>query len=252
LYDSLQVHVVKRMSHGLQLGGSYTWAKSIDDGSSTLAGNAFGNSVSSLFFFDSRLRRGLSDFDIRHNFVLNYLWQIPTPKSLSGVARRAVDGWQLGGIYQASGGLPFTPLIAGDPLGMLSASEDTYSFPDRLFGPGCGTAVNPGNPLHYIKTECFAAPNPITRLGNAGRNAIIGPGLSDLDLSLVKNTKIRERFNVQFRFELFNALNRSNFAPPIDNSSLFDAVGSPISTAGLIDQTATSSRQVQFGLKLIW
>jgi hypothetical protein len=252
LYDSLQVHVTKRMSHGLQFGGSYTWAKSIDDGSSTLAGNAFGNSVSSLFYFDSKLRRGLSDFDIRHNFVLNYIWQIPTGELRSGLAHWAFAGWQFGGIYQASAGLPFTPLIAGDPLGMLSASEDTYSYPDRVAGPGCGTAVNAGNPLHYIKTQCFAAPNPITRLGNAGRNAIIGPGLSALDLSLVKNNHIGEHFNAQFRFEVFNALNHSNFAPPINNNSLFDAVGSPISTAGLIDQTATSSRQLQFGLKLIW
>jgi hypothetical protein len=252
LYDSLQVHLVKRMNYGLQFGASYTWAKNIDDGSSTLAGNAFGNSISSLFYFDSKLRRGLSDFDIRNNFVLNYIWQIAAGKSLSGAARWALGGWQFGGIYQASSGPPFTPLIAGDPLGMLSASEDTYSYPDRLSGPGCGTGVNVGNPLHYIKTECFAAPNPITRLGNAGRNAIIGPGLSALDLSLVKNTQIRQRFTAQFRFEVFNALNRSNFAPPINNNALFDAVGSSISTAGLIDQTATSSRQLQFGLKLIW
>ncbi len=255
VYDSLQVHVTKRMSHGVQIGASYTWAKSIDDGSSTLAGNAFANSISSLFSFDPRIRRGLSDFDIRHNFVLNYIWQVPSAHVGSAIGQWALEGWQLGGIYQASAGLPFTPLIAGDPLGMLSASEDTYSFPDRVRGSGCGTAVNPGNALHYIKTECFSAPNPITRLGNASRNSVIGPGLSALDLSLVKNSpvsRISETFNVQFRFEVFNALNHSNFAPPINNSSLFDASGGPISTAGQIDQTATSSRQLQFGLKLTW
>jgi hypothetical protein len=254
-YDSLQVHVSKRMSHGLQIGGSYTWAKSIDSGSSTLAGNAFGNSISSLFYFDARLRRGLSDFDIRNNLVVNYVWQIPTPHSLSGAGLWAFGGWQLGGIYQASGGLPFTPLIAGDPLGMNSSGEDTYSFPDRIFGPACGTAVNPGNGDHYIKTQCFAAPSPINRLGNAGRNSLIGPGLSSLDFSLAKNTnipKISETFHVQFRFEVFNILNRVNLAPPISNSSLFDASGNPISTAGQVDQTATTSRQLQFGLKLIW
>jgi len=256
LYDALQLRISKRMSHGLQLGGSYTWAKSIDDGSSTLAGNAFGNSISSLYYFDSRLRRGLSDFDIRNNFVLNYIWQLPTPESLPGAAQWALGGWQFGGIFQASSGLPFTPLISGDPLGMLSASEDTFSFPDRISGAGCnGNPVNQGNPIQYIKTQCFAAPNPITRLGNSGRNSVIGPGLMNFDVSLVKNNlikKISEHFNAQFRFEVFNALNRSNFAPPINNSSLFDASGAPISTAGLIDQTATPSRQLQFGLKLIW
>ncbi len=254
-YDSLQVHVSKRMNHGLQMGGSYTWAKSMDSGSSTLAGNAFGNSISSLFYFDARLRRGLSDFDIRHNLVINSIWQIPTPPSLSGAALWAFGGWQLGGIYQASAGLPFTPLIAGDPLGMNSSGEDTYSFPDRISGPSCGTAVNPGNANHYIMTQCFAAPNPINRLGNAGRNSLIGPGLSNLDFSVAKNTKISkisETFNVQFRFEVFNILNRVNLAPPIANSSLFDTSGNPISTAGQVDQTATTSRQLQFGLKLIW
>jgi hypothetical protein len=92
---------------------------------------------------------------------------------------------------------------------MNSSGEDTYSFPDRLAGPGCGTAVNPGNADHYIKTQCFAAPNPINRLGNSGRNSLIGPGLSNLDFSLAKNTvipKISEAFKIQFRFEVFNAL----------------------------------------------
>ena len=255
-YNALQVRVSKRMSHGLQFGGSYTWAKTIDDGSSTLAGNAFANSISSLYFFDPHLRRGLSDFDIRHNFVLNYLWQLPSLEALPGAARWALGGWQFGGIFQASSGLPFTPLISGDPLGMLSASEDTFSFPDRVTGAGCsGNPVNAGDPVHYIKTACFAVPNPITRLGNAGRNSVIGPGLVNFDVSLVKNNaikKISERFNAQFRFEVFNALNRSNFAPPINNSSLFDSSGAAISTAGQIDQTATPSRQLQFGLKLIW
>jgi len=140
-------------------------------------------------------------------------------------------------------------------LGMNSSGEDTYSFPDRISGPSCGTAVNPGNANHYIMTQCFAAPNPINRLGNAGRNSLIGPGLSNLDFSVAKNTKISkisETFNVQFRFEVFNILNRVNLAPPIANSSLFDTSGNPISTAGQVDQTATTSRQLQFGLKLIW
>src|SRR5262249_16821614 len=195
-------------------------------------------------------------FDIRHNFVLNYIWQTPALESLPAAARWVLGSWQFGGIFQASSGLPFTPLISGDPLGMLSASEDTFSFPDRVTGTACsGNPVNPGDPLHYIKTSCFVAPNPITRLGNAGRNSVIGPGLVNFDVSLIKNNpvrKISEHFNVQFRFEVFNALNRSNFAPPINNSSLFDASGARISTAGQIDQTATSARQLQFGLKLIW
>jgi len=201
--------VTRRFAHGLQAQGSYTWGKSIDTGSSSIAGDTFGNSVSSLPLFDPRLRRGLSDFDIRHNFVLSYLWQIATPAGWNGPLAYAAKGWQLGGIFQAS-----------------------------------------------IKTECFAAPNPGTRLGNAGRNTIIGPGLENFDLSLFKNNpvrKISETFNAQLRFEFFNVLNHANFQVPVPgNRQLFNVNLASVSTAGLLTSTATTSRQIQIALKLIW
>jgi hypothetical protein len=115
--------------------------------------------------------------------------------------------------------------------------------------------VNPGNPIQYIKTQCFAFPTPSTRLGNVGRNSLTGPGLSDFDLSLFKNNpipKISERFNAQFRAEFFNIFNQANFAPPLSNRTLFTASGAAIPTAGLITSTVTTSRQIQFGLKLTW
>ena len=252
-YHAMQLRVTQRMSHGLQMGGSYTWAKSIDTGSASLAGDAFLNAISSLPFFDPNLRRGLSDFDIRQNLVINYTWHILTSSSLSGPLRVLAGGWETGGIYQASSGLPFSALVGGDPLGLLSS--DAFDFADRLATPGCSSLVNPGNPNHYIKTQCFAAPNPLTRIGNAGRNTLQGPGLSNFDLSLFKNNPIptiSEHFNAQFRFEVFNALNHPNFAPPLHNNTLFNPNGSSISTAGLIDTTATTSRQLQFALKLMW
>jgi hypothetical protein len=89
-------------------------------------------------------------------------------------------------------------------------------------------------------------------LGNAGRNVVVGPGLVDFDLSLMKNIPLRENFRLQFRAEFFNILNRANFAPPVDNSTLFDETGAPVGGAGSIDQTSTPSREIQFGLKLIW
>ena len=253
VYHSLQFRVTKRMSHGIEIGGSYTWSKSIDSGSASLAGDPFLNSITSLPFFDLRLNRGLSDFDIRQNLVINYTWRIPTPSSFSGLARGVAGGWQVGGIYQASGGLPFSAILGGDPVGLNSS--DTIEFPDRLAIPGCGSLVNPGNPNNYIKTQCFAFPNPRTRLGNAGRNTLIGPGLSNFDFSLFKNNPIRrisETFNAQFRVEAFNVLNHPNFAPPLHNNTIFDTNGNPVSTAGLIDTTATTSRQIQIALKLIW
>ena len=165
----------------------------------------------------------------------------------------AANGYELGGIFKASDGIPFTALIAGDPLGLKSTS--TFAFPNRLLTPGCATLTNPRNQKAYIKTQCFTAPNPLTTLGNERRNSLIGPGLGTLDVFLVKNTpiaKISEAFNVQVRAEAFNVTTHTNFAAPLNNKNVFDAKGSPIPTAGLIDSTVTNSRQLQFALKLIW
>src|SRR4029077_15240252 len=129
--------------------------------------------------FDSHIRKSLSDFDVRQNFVLNGIWEVPGVKHAPAPLTWAASGWQLGGIMQLSGGLPFTPVIAGDALG--TNSSNPFDFPDRVNMPGCGNPVNPGNPTNYIKTQCFAAPNPGTRLGNAGRNPAIGPGLTNVD-----------------------------------------------------------------------
>jgi len=251
-YDALQTHVIRRMTKSLQFGASYTLAKSIDTSSASVAGNQFLNSVFNLPWFDTSVNRGLSDFDIRHNAVFNIIWQVPGPRNEDGV-RWFASGWQFGGIYQVSSGLPFTPMIGGDPLGLKSPYP--FDFPDRIFGPGCESAVNPGNPVHYIKTQCFSFPTPATRMGNAGRNTLIGPGLSNFDLSLFKNNHIKrisENFNIQFRAEFFNVLNHPNFSPPLANNNLYTANGAAVTTAGLLTSTATPSRQLQFGLKLIF
>jgi hypothetical protein len=92
-------------------------------------------------------------------------------------------------------------------------------------------------------------------LGNAGRNSLIGPGLTSLDFSIFKNNYIKkfgEQFNVQFRAEFFNILNHANFQSPIDNSTLFDQTGAPIAGAGRIDATTTSAREIQFAIKVYW
>ena len=136
--------------------------------------------------------------------------------------------------------------------------SDAFAFPNVLSGPGCDTLVNPGNVAHYIKTECFAMPNPITTLGNARRNSLVGPGLANLDLSFFKNNYVKRgsnRINMQLRAEIFNAFNRANLSAPCGtcgNTSLFDESGAPIDTAGQIISTQTTARQVQLALKLIF
>jgi len=267
-YNALEFQLAKRMSHGFQVQGAFTWAKSIDTSSATLAGDAFGNSISSLNWFDPGLSRGLSDFNVGRTLVINGTWQVPTPKSFPGPARWLADGWQLGLIFTAGDGVPATPTwgTGNDPAGTLSS--DDYAYPNRLTTPGCATLTNPGNPNNYIKTQCFTiptAPNaaywaahcdpappslagPVdpTSLqcfnlrGNAGRNILIGPGTTDLDFSIFKNNQIRrisENFNIQFRVEMFNILNHPNFAPPgpgDGNTDIFDATGlSLASTPGV-------------------
>jgi len=251
-YHALQTHLALRMTKNLQFGASYTWARSIDTSSASAVGSQFLNSIQNLPWFDTRVNRGLSDFDIRHNGVLNAIWLVPGPHDEGGV-RWFASGWQIGGIYQVSSGLPFTPIIGGDPLGLKTSYP--FDFPNRMFGAGCDSPVNPGNPVHYIKTQCFSFPTPATRMGDAGRNSLIGPGLSNLDLSLFKSnhiSRISENFKIQFRAEFFNVLNHTNFSPPVANNALFGASGAAITTAGLISTTSTPSRQLQFATKISW
>jgi len=258
-YNGLQTQVVKRLSHGVQAQSSFTYSKSIDNGSAALAGDPFGNSISGLLYFNEQSRRGPSDFNIGKNFVQNLIWTIPARHSLHGLAGWAANGWEFGSIFQASDGLPFTPLMGGDALGLKNTAA--YDVPDRIAGCGPATQLQYNTPkpgqVQYVNLSCFASPNPLTRLGNVGRNSLTGPGLTDLDFSIFKNTKIpriSENFNAQFRAEFFNVLNFTNFAPPSSGKTLFPVSGgtTPITGAGLVTSTQTSSRQLQFALKLSW
>jgi outer membrane receptor protein involved in Fe transport len=276
VYHGLQAGLAKKMGHGFQAQGSYTWSKCIDAGSGGLLGDPYANSLSSLMFFNRASRRGVCDFNITQNFVVNYLWQPPTPKFGGVAAERILGGWEFGGVIVASTGSPFTVLIGGDPLGQNST--DPWAFVSRVSGPGCGNPVNPGNVNNYIKVGCFSPPvapasfagmcqlaldgngTPIpgtcmNLFGNAGRNTVVGPGLFNVDFSAFKNnyiTRISEAFNIQFRAEFFNIMNRANFQSPLKHNVLFNQDGSPASGAGVIDSTSTPSRQIQFGLKVIW
>jgi Carboxypeptidase regulatory-like domain/TonB dependent receptor/TonB-dependent Receptor Plug Domain len=281
IYHAFEAQVQKRMAHGLSGQVSYTWGRTIDTASGSTDGDQFKNGLSSQFFFDARLRRGPSDFNQTHNVVFSYTWDIPSPKALPGVMNWAASGWELGGIFQASTGVPFTVTIAGDPLGLNNT--DPFNFPDLV--QGC-------NPVHggvnYLNVTCFAlpqatpaiasecqpfgfvsaalpppsAPNPgipgtcANLLGTLRRNTIVGPSLVNLDMSLFKNNyvkRISEQFNIQFRMEIFNILNHANFNPPTSNSQVFNGDGSTGGlTPGVLDSTATTSRQLQFAVKVIW
>jgi hypothetical protein len=253
-YHALELQLANRMSHGLQVQGAYTWAKSIDNNSATISGDQFGNGIASLDWFDGRRSRGVSDFNIGRTLVINGIWQVPGLKSASGPATWVLNGWQLGVIYKASDGAPFTPTVGtdGDPLG--KGNDSPFDYANRL--TGCNPInrnfkKDPSGNLLYVNPNCFAMPtapsmpfwtancdttSPIflppgaTDLvpapfplcfnlgGNSGRNILVGPGVSELDFSVFKNNyikRISETFNAQFRVEFFNILNHANFAVPV-------------------------------------
>jgi hypothetical protein len=277
------------MGHGLQFQVAYTWGKSLDESSSTIAGDTFSQGLNSLFYFAPKSLRGPSDFNVAHTVAVNALWAIPTPQSFNGFAKTALGGWQMGGIVKYNSGVPTTPIIGGDPMGLGNSGADQFGIPNLV--PGCDPInhnfIVGASPV-YINSNCYtlptvsvataallpypcstfpgaATPPPAGQvycanlLGNAGRNSITGPHLVNVDFSMVKNTaipRISETFNVQFRAEIFNIFNHSNFVPPEPVSgqagaALFNQDGS-LAGAGQIDSLATQPRDVQFALKVIW
>lgn len=251
IFHGLQTQVRAKIRSALDLQVAYTWSKSLDTGSATIAGDQFANSISSLPWYALRRNWGRSDFDVAQNVSAHMTYQLPGPARES----RAwlLKGWRLIGTYQASGGSPFTPTIAGDPLG--TKSSDPFDVPNRVASQSCANPVNRNQPLAYIRLDCFGFPPQANVMGNLGRNSVVGPGLWALDSSLFKETpvkRISSTFTAQLRVEVFNVLNHSNFAAPLDHRAIFNAAGAPINGAGQIDTTTTPSRQVQLGLKLLW
>ena len=251
-YNSLQTRVQQRFSHGFQLQGSFTWQKSIDGYSSSVFPTQFQNSTTTLFI-NRHLNRGPSDFNVGRVGVIDGLWDLPQMKSAPVAVKALANGWQMGGIFTVSDGMPFTPLISGDAAG--ENSSGSYDVPMRVAGPACSNLTNPGNPNQYINLACYSFPSPANLLGNVGRNSLTGPGLAELDYSLKRNFPLHflsESAALQFRAEMFNLANRVNFEPPLPNNKLYNTKGALLATAGIITSTATTSRQIQLALRLVW
>jgi hypothetical protein len=251
-YNALQIDLRHRFSHGLQFRGNYTFSKSLDNHSSSfLSNNGVGGTTT---YMDSRNPRadwGPSNFNLPNRFTGNFSYELPVGHgksylgAVTGIADILVSGWQLNGIISAQNGFPFTPLVGSNQSG----SGDTRN-PDRV-------SVNPnfsgprivGTQQEWYNPSAFLLP-PAGTYGNTGRDILSGPGLLEVDSSLFKNFRIRETAVLQFRAEFFNLINRANFGLPIISN--FTAAGAISPSAGLITYTGTTSRQIQFGLKLNW
>ncbi len=257
-YNALQVDLNHRLSHGVLLRGSYTWSKSLDNGdslNSTTAGNAPGL-VSNPF--DLGADWGPATYDVRNIGVISALYALPFGKgerfgsNLEGAASRVASGWSVNSIVTLQAGFPFTPQLSYNP----SNNGDTKDPVRPFLNPDFSGSVITGNPAQWINPNAFIAP-PSTGgfYGSLGRDSYTGPGLATWDFSVVKDTSIREGMRLEFRAEMFNLLDRANFNTP--NLIIFTpptaANPSGVSgTAGAITSTSTTSRQVQFALKLLW
>jgi len=250
-YHALQVDLNHRFSRGLSLRGVYTRSKAIDDGDSLNATTSGGEPALASNPFDLRADKGLANYDVRNVAVINASYELPFGPGKyfhnpGGVVNAVAAGWTVNSIVTLQGGFPFTPQLSYNPSNNGDTRNPVRPFVNPAFqGPVIlGTAAQWFNPAAFL-----APPNGSGFYGNLGRDTLIGPGLAAWDFSLFKDTPLRESLHLQFRAELFNLLNRANFNTP--NAIVFTPAGvSP--TAGVITSTSTTSRQVQFGVKLLW
>ncbi len=250
-YNSLQVSFKRSFKQGLQFGTSYTYSKAVDDTSgSQTAGDTDAGPNWITYYHDKSINRGLANFDVRHAFSFNSTYELPIGPGkmfgggLTGVAKAALGGWQVGGILSLITGLPGS-VITASPLTSIGIRQDA---PDLVAGKS-NNPTHPGNPDQYVDLASFAFAGTRT-LGNLGRNTITQPGLATLDFTLSKSTDLTERVKLQFRLEAFNLFNRVNFGIPALQA--FDNRGNVTGTFGTITSTKTTARQLQFGLRMVF
>jgi len=245
-YNGLEVDVNHRFQHGFQLRGVYTWSKNLDDG--TAWNTSVGANAPAFVEFPLRpkLDWGPASTDVRNLAVINGTYDLPFGRHDGGSWARAVRGWSVSGIATLQSGFPFTPQLGYNPTN----NGDSRDPIRPNLNPDFHGHIVEGGPAQYFNPSAYLAPVSGT-YGNAGRNSLVGPGFANLDASLRKETQITEGLRAQFRAEFFNVLNHTNFGTP--NEVVYSAAGAtPSPTAGVITSTASTSRQIQFGLKLLF
>ncbi len=251
-YNALEASLRKRFSHGLSFLASYTWSRSIDDVSSfNITGSASqpvaGENDLAQNPFNLAVERGPSMFDARHRLVLSYQWSLPFLKNSSNWSGKILGNWQLNGIFTAMSGTPFTVFDSNDVSLQGQAPEITgfsANRPNLIGNPNSG----PRTPQEWFNVKAFQQlqPDPQGRFevfGNEGRNAVLGPRYVNWDFSAFKNIRLTESKELQFRGELFNLLNHTNFRLPVSDIES--------STFGQI-QSDVSPRVIQVALKLLF
>lgn len=231
-FHALQLSFEKRFSHGFTVTANYTFSKSIDP----VSYSTDLDTINVINPFNLNAYRGVSDFNIPHRFVLNYVWQLPSPRP--AVLRAVFGGWQTSGIWT---------LQSGFPLNISSGNDTSFSLPavgndqaQLLCTPHYTSGSRGDRIASWFTTSCFGVP-PDNSFGNVGRNTLIGPGTFNVDLGAHRVIAVRERLRLQLRGEFFNAFNHTQLNNP--DTTVSD------STFGRIT-SARSPRTVQLALKL--
>jgi hypothetical protein len=247
-YNAGSVSVIERASHGLTFKANYTFSKVLDiiSAPDTATG---GNEPGVVYnWLDLALNKGPAVFNLTHQANFNFSYELPFGRNqrfasqAGGVLNQVIGGWQWNGILTAQSGFPFTPVVGSN----ISGTGDTGNPDVPNLVPG--VPVIEGTVAHWFNPAAFSLPLSGT-FGDAGRNEFVGPNLIDFDTSFFKQFPINERVRMQFRAEFFNILNRANFGEP--NRTVFTG-SAPSSSAGVISSTATTSRQIQFALRLMF
>ncbi len=243
-YNALQVDLTRRMSHGLQLRAAYTWSKNLDMNSGLTGAQSENQAQMVMNRNDLPRDWGPSALNIASQLSLSATYALPFARRSHGLDSKLFGGWQLNAIATLQTGFPFTPQIGAN----ISGDGDTRN-PDRpSLNPSFTGPVILGQQAQWFNPKAFVLPAAGT-WGNLGRGVYTGPGLADVDFSIFKNVTVSERAHLQLRAEFFNLLNRENLGTP--NATVFS--GTSISpTAGLITTLATTPRQIQLGLKLMF
>ncbi|HKV92669.1 MAG TPA: TonB-dependent receptor [Candidatus Angelobacter sp.] len=253
IYNALWVTATEKVSHGLQFNAAYTYSHSIDDASRNLQGILTENSTNPF------LSRASSDFDVRHRIVANAIYDLPFK------GNRLVSGWELAPIMTWQTGNPFTIVVSNSSSinGVGNTVTPIVTGPLQTSGNPLGQWISNPGVIQLPAAACSitAVPPRPCVLGNLGRNSVYGPGFTNLDLSLAKNTKLSERLNMQLRVDAFDALNHPNYGQPgpqsggslvavLPSSGTVPATFSTISSTRFPNGDSGSSRQLQFALKL--
>jgi Carboxypeptidase regulatory-like domain/TonB-dependent Receptor Plug Domain len=255
-YHSLMSRLEKRFSGGLTFISAFTWSKAISDAQPFGGGdNDTGNRIQDIF--NRYADKGLAPYNYKFRFVSSFIYELPFGRgtggargifgkrlgaNASGIVEQLIGGWQINGIVSLQSGYPFTIRSSGDPLGI---GTDGAVRPDQICNPRLSESERTRNPVSggvtFFDGSCFVA--PADRFGTAGRSTVTSPGTNVVDLAIFKNIRIREKMQLQFRSEFFNAFNHPNWGQPGRD------VGS--SNFGIVT-SARDPRIIQFGLKLIF